>query len=144
MSDAFWAFGSLLKLGDDGTTETFTTIAELTDINGPSRSKDTIDVTSHDSVDGFREFLAGLKDNGEVGMSGNWVPGDATQDETTGILAAFEDDELHNFELAVPNDDTGITLSFAAIVMDHNVSLPMAEQGQFEATIKISGKISIA
>ena len=43
------AFGTLLKLGDAGSPETFTTVAEITDLDGVDIKLDTDDATSHDS-----------------------------------------------------------------------------------------------
>jgi hypothetical protein len=53
------AFGTTLKKGA-------TAIAELISIGGPTISADTIEATSHDSPDGYREFLQGLRDAGEI------------------------------------------------------------------------------
>ena len=66
MSDAFIGHGTLLQRGDGGDPETFTTVAEVLNISGPSLSRDTIDVTTMDSPDEWIEFIAGLNDVGEI------------------------------------------------------------------------------
>jgi len=43
------AHGTLLKIGDGGGTESFTTIAEVLDISGGGYEVMTEDATSHDS-----------------------------------------------------------------------------------------------
>ena len=62
------AQGTKLKIGANS-------IAELTSIGGLSLSADTIDVTTLDS-DGYREFIQGMKDGGEVSISGYFNPAD--------------------------------------------------------------------
>ena len=45
-------------------------MAGLTSINGLELSADTIDVTTLDSDGGYREFIGGFKDAGEVSLEG--------------------------------------------------------------------------
>jgi predicted secreted protein len=145
MSNAWWAYGSELKIGNDGTAETFTKVAEIQDIDGPSMSKDTIEVTSQDSANGWREFIPGMRDGGEVGITANWIPASATQDGSVGVLSKFLDDDLHNWQIVTAGDGSSgsMDIEFAAIVTDFNISLPMEEQAQVEFTLKISGAVSI-
>jgi predicted secreted protein len=53
------AYGTALKKGA-------TTIAAVSSLSGPNLQADTIDVTTHDSVNATREFVSGLIDAGEV------------------------------------------------------------------------------
>lgn len=144
-SNAWWAYGSELKIGDDGTTETFTKIAEIIDIDGPSMSRDAIEVTSQDSTSGWREFIPGMRDGGEVSITANWIPVHATQDGTSGVLSKFTDDVLHNWQIITAGDGSSgtIDIDFAGIVTDFSISLPMEEQAQLEFTLKISGAVTI-
>lgn len=146
MSNAWWAYGSDFKIGDDGTAELFTTVAEVIDISGPSMSRDAIDVTNQDSTNGWREFIPGFRDGGEVSISANWIPVSSTQDATSGILSKFTDNVLHNFQIVTSDDGSGGTMDidFAGIVTQFNPSLPITEQGKLDFTIKISGAVTIA
>lgn len=45
-----------------------TKVAEVVNISGPNIEGEDIDVTSMDSTSGFREFIAGLVDGGEVSI----------------------------------------------------------------------------
>lgn len=145
MSNAWWAYGSQFKIGDDGTAETFTKVAEIIDINGPGMSRDAIDVTNQDSTSGWREYIAGMRDGGEVSITANWIPASATQDGTDGILSKFTDDVLHNFQIVTANDGSSGTMDidFAGIVTRFSPSLPLTEQGKLDCTIKISGAVAI-
>jgi hypothetical protein len=61
-----------------GSSPTFTEIANVTSISGPSISRNVYDVTAHDSTDSYMEFIGGLKDGGELSFDLNWDPGDQT------------------------------------------------------------------
>jgi predicted secreted protein len=145
-SNAWWAYGSLFKVGNDGTAEVFATVAEVLDISGPTMTRETIDVSSHDSAGGYREFIAGWRDGGEVSVTANWIPVSATQDDTTGILSKFLDDDLHNYQILVPDGSEGsgkTLIELSGIVTNFGVSLNLNEQAKVDFTIKISGEVEI-
>lgn len=141
-SEAWWAYGTQLQLGDGATSEAFTAIAELTDLVPPAMSKDSIEVTTYGSSDRFREFLPGMKDGGSVSFKANWLPNNATHDESTGLLESFNDDDNHNWKLVLPNS-LG-TFSFTGHVTAFNPETPLTAQGALSCTIKITGKPSFA
>jgi predicted secreted protein len=141
-TSAFWAYGSTIQLGDAATPEVFTSIAEITELAFLEMSRDKIDVTSHSSADGYREKMPGLRDAGKISVKANWLPNNATHDETTGILAKFNDNVLHNWKIIAPS--TLVTAAFAGYVSDFKADLPLEEQGQLEFAIEISGKPTVS
>ncbi|MCZ2155741.1 MAG: hypothetical protein LC114_17890 [Bryobacterales bacterium] len=141
-SSAIWAYGSILQLGDGATPEVFTAIAEITELTPPQMSRDDIDVTSHQSSDGYREFISGLRDSGEVSFKANWLPTNSTHDGTTGLLETFNDDVNHNWKIILPN--TLITIAFSGFLTAFEPDLPLEEQAQLSGTIKVSGKPTIS
>jgi len=141
-SSAFWPFGTQLKLGDGASTEVFTKIAEVKDITPPQMSKDSIEVTSQDSSNGWREFIPGWKDAGEVTFEGNWLPTNATQDGTTGVLSVFEDDSNHNWQIVLPTT-IGLTIAFAGHVTNFEPDLPLEDAAALSVSIKVTGAITI-
>lgn len=141
-SSAFWAFGTVLQLGDGATSETFTSIAELSEIVPPNMSKESSDVTNHSSADRHKEFIPGLIDAGQVSGSGNWLPNNATHDENTGVLEAFLDHVNHNWKLVLP-DSLG-TFTFSGHVTALNYETPLTAQGKMSFTIKVTGKATFA
>lgn len=104
--------GVKLQRGDGGGPEVFTTIAEITNVSGPSESAAQIDVTSFDSTS--REFIAGLRDGGEISFDFNFVGSNLQQQ---GLRADLGAGAKRNFKLIL-NDHltTPTTISFAAIV----------------------------
>jgi hypothetical protein len=101
------AFGTLLKMGDGATPETFATIAEVTTIGGPTLGMDVIEVTHHESPNGFKEKIGALKDGGEVTLDINYQPATATHGYSSGLLYAYYNKTRKNFKLVFP--DTAVT-----------------------------------
>jgi len=136
-SNAFWVYGSTLQMGDAGTPEVFTTIAEVKDMDF-SFERDEIEVTSQDSTNGWRQFIPGFRDAGELSFEANWLPTNATHDDVTGLLEQFKDDDCHNFKLILP--DTILTIAFTAFVTNFEVDLPLEEQGNLSITLRMTGE----
>ena len=148
-SNAWWAYGSDFKIGDDGTTEVFTTVAEVLDISGPNMSRDTIDVSNQDSTGGWREYIAGFRDAGEISLSANWIPVSATHDGTDGILSKFLDSVTHNYQIVTADDGSAggtgtFTIGMTGIVTGFAVNLPLSEQAKIDFSIKLTGAVTIA
>ena len=61
------AYGASVERSTDGGT-TWAAIPECKGIAVPTTEQDYQDVTSLDSVDGFREYIPGLKDAGEISV----------------------------------------------------------------------------
>lgn len=104
-----------LKRGDGVTpTEGFTTIGELTNLNGPDETTEQVEVTSFDSA--AREFLASIADSGEVSFEMNFVGSDAQQQ---GLRTDLRAGTKRNFKLVLPDkalETECSTCAFAAIV----------------------------
>jgi predicted secreted protein len=130
MPNGKWAKGTTLAISGNA-------IAELQNISGPNRSRDTIDVSSHDSADGFREFVGGFADGGEVSIDGNFYPADT--DGQYALNTAYEAGTASTFTMTFPAS-TGSTFSFSAIVTAFNTTSPHDGKLGFTATLKISGK----
>jgi len=73
--------GALLSVDTSGATvvTSFTTIAEITSIDGPNITRDVIDVTHTSSDADCREFRRGLIDGGTITFNANFLPGSTTQ-----------------------------------------------------------------
>jgi len=143
MTNAIAAYGTLLKTGDGGSPETFTTIAEVTNIGGPSLKLDAIEATSHDSTEGWREFIGGLLDGGEVTFDVNFIPTNATHDASTGLVADMVARTHRNFELVFP-DTSETTWSFTALVTNFQSNEPVDNKLSASVTLKVSGQPTLS
>lgn len=131
------AFGTQLKRGDGASVEAFTTIANVTSISGPARSRETLDVTAHDSADGWMEFVGGLKDGGEVSLEINYDPAETTHD----LDDDFDDTDPRNYQIVIlPDTPDEVTWDFAGILTELSDEFPYDDKMSRSMTIKISGK----
>lgn len=121
------AMGTKLKKGT-------TAIAELTSIGGLDLSADTIETTTLDSADGYRTFTQGLKDGGEVSISGYFDPV-----EHDGLLDDFNSGTAANYTIEFPAA-LGAKWDFSGVVTAYSTSAEMEDNISFEATLKVSGK----
>jgi predicted secreted protein len=142
-SAAVSAFGTLLKLGDGGSPENFTTVAELRTISGPSISADAIDVTTHNTPSPWRRFIAGLLDGGEITFELNFIPTDPTHSYSAGILKDITNRARRNLQIVFP--DTGLTTwTIPVIFTAFEMSSDPAEVLMASVTAKVSGPPTLA
>jgi predicted secreted protein len=129
------SFGTILKI-------TTNAVAKLKSVGGINITRGVVDVTTHDSADEYREYIAGLKDGGEVSMSGTLVPTDT--DGQNALPAALESGAVTAFAIVFPTvigytwSFNGIVTSFATTQADIEGDVGM------EAKIKVSGKPTLA
>jgi predicted secreted protein len=135
-SNALAAFGT--KLNWDGAD-----VAEISNIGGPGESMDPIDVTSHDSPDAYREFVAGVKDGGEITLEGNLIPGD-----TAGQVAMYADFQAGSkkawklkFPAWVTSSHEYPEIDGYGFITAYAFNFPFEDKISFTATIKITGKM---
>lgn len=137
-SNAFSGVGTLVQRGDGTSTEVFTTIAEINSVDGPNKTRATIDVTSLDSTGGYREFIAGFRDGGEVTLNLNM-----TRDGYDDLNDDFESSSSRNFQIVLP-DAGETTFSFAAFVVELGMAIPMDDKVTARCRMKITGQITMA
>jgi len=126
------AMGTKLQIGANNITE-------LNSIGGMELSADTLETTNLDS-NGWKTFIQGLKDGGEVQIAGTFNPAD-----TTGQIAiynAFNSGALTPFTILFPSS-LGASWSFSGIVTNVKTDAQKEDFIPFEATIKVSGQPSL-
>lgn len=129
------AFGTVLSWNSQ-------TVAGLDSINGIEVSVDTVDVTTHDSPDAYKEFIAGLLDAGEVTLTGFF-----DQTDTNGQLAMMTDMAARTARTAVITfpATTGTTWTFTGLITNLKIGDAGVDSAiPFTATIKVSGKPTFA
>lgn len=124
--------GTKFKIGTNA-------VAELTEIGGLELSADTMDVTSLDSNGGYREFIGGFKDGGEVSISGFFNPGNPGQ---KAMYDAFEAGTTDVYQILFPSE-LGASWDFSGVVTGFSTSAALEDAIAFEATVKVSGKPSL-
>ena len=113
-------------------------IAEVQSITGPNLSTETIDVTSHDSDNTYREYISGIYEGGEIGIEGLFVIADTEGQEY--MLADAQDGSSNTYHLIWPSAYaecliTGYTTAYNQVASYEDAI-------KFSATIKVTGKPS--
>jgi len=108
-------------------------IGSLTEISGIDASSDTLDVTTLDSSGGYKSYINGFKDAGEVGIKGFFVSSDAGQID---LITDFNSGDEDTFIITLP---TGVTWTFQGIVTKIMTGVTVEDPITFEATIKVVG-----
>lgn len=115
-------------------------VGGLTSIGGVEVSSETTDVTALDNTTGYKEFLGGFKDGGEVPLEGFLDGEDAGQDA---MYAAMEDQEVHQFSIVFPAA-IGKTWSFPGVVTKFATSVALSDGVKYSASVKVAGKPTLA
>lgn len=134
------AFGTTLSRstgssGGENGGENFEPIANVTALEPPGITRETLDVTAHDSPNGYMEFLGGLKDPGEVSLDVNYDPG--KHDE---LIEDFEEDDPVKYEIAFPD---GSVWTFGAILTGFEPEAPYDDKLTASLTLKVTSKPEI-
>jgi predicted secreted protein len=119
-----------------GVTVATNAIGGLTDVGLPGIEVSMIDITSHDSSGGYKEFVGGLKDAGNLELTGRYNYADVGQDylkDNPGASAAF-----------VVTFSDGTKASFTAIIGGYSVGNPLDDATEFSCSCKITGAITWA
>lgn len=136
MSIAIIATGTQWQLGStSGSGGSFTRIPEISRLTAPSIKFDLNDVSSHDSEDGYREWLPGFKDGDNVTGEANWVPSNSIDQD---VRDAANGAELRGHRLIFP-DISDNTLDFNAYITDLSLTANAGEPLKATITAKVTG-----
>ncbi len=112
-------------------------LAEINSISGPSMTRDTIDVTSLDSIGGYREYIPSFRDGGTVQLTMNFVR--ASLDL---MKADFESADIQNYEIVLPDDET-TSFEFAGVVTELPLEISPDDKITMNVSIKITGAVTV-
>ena len=99
-------------------TGAWVAIAKIMSIDGPSMSRDTYDTTALDTTGGYRTFIAGFRDPGNISLSMIF-----DRDGYDTMKDDFESDTLQNYEIVLPDADN-TSLEFEGLVTELPLSIP--------------------
>ena len=111
-----------------------TAIGGLTSIDITGGDVNAIDITTHDSADGYKEYTAGLKDAGTLELSGKHDSADAGQD-----LIVTHEGTVREFIITFSDTKTA---TFDAIVGIKSIPNPLDDAVDFSVSCKITGKVT--
>lgn len=117
-------------------------IAGLTSIGGIELTADTIDVTTLEGDDGYREFIGSFKDGGEVPIEGFFNP-DAASGQVA-LQDSLDAGLAEDYKITFPTTPKA-EWNFKGVVIGFKVGdVDVDGTINFGATIKVSGKPNLA
>jgi len=125
----------ILKVGDGEVSEAFTTVAGMRNVT-LTLDKGTVDITSQDNTDRYRELLAGAAIK-SVSISGDGVFKDAATDAT--MRTNWAADTIDNYQIVMPDFGTfegGFVISSLEYAGAHDGEVT------FSATLESSGEFA--
>lgn len=144
------AFGTKLLMRLVGAS-TWDLVIYVKDIDGPSQSKDVIDVTTHDSSGSYIERLPGLLDGGTVSFDLQWGHVDASGSGGY-VQAGFAVvNSLYEFAVMSPSGKVNGYASettnlrcwrFSGILTKMGPSMPVGGSLQMGMEITVSGPVT--
>jgi predicted secreted protein len=137
MSNAISGVGTEFRRWGGNSNPNWVNIAEINSITGPTKSRDTIDVTSLDSTGGYREFIGGFRDGGTVTLPMNF-----TRSTYEIMNTDFESNVLQNYEILLP-DTEATSFEFTALVTELGLGIPADDKITADVTLKVSGQVVI-
>ena len=131
--------GTKLKIAAK-TGNTKVEVGGLKSVSGIDASADEVEVTDMGNTDGYREYLPGFKDGGEVSLSGYM---DGEDEGQARLYELMESGDVVDCKIQFPAK-IGKTWSFKAGVTKFTTSADVDDAITFEATLKVSGKPTLA
>jgi predicted secreted protein len=126
--------GTLLQLGSTTSPQTYTTVANVTGINGPDGQSPEIDVTNFS--DTARRYLVGLPDNGSVSFDLNFA---SAESSNTAILGLYQSQAVRQWRIVFSNSDY---LEFNGAVNAFPFAFAIDDVIKVSASIRVSGAVS--
>ena len=126
-------FGTIVNIGGSNAPN-------LRQVSTPEISVDMKDITSHGSASQFRDFIAGLKDGGEVTLEGNFNYG---MNINTVFLTGLDAGTAVTVAVELPSSAEatyGSTWTFTGYVSQFGGASPYDDLMTYKVTIKVSGR----
>ena len=114
-----------------------TTVAGVLDFEGPAISNDLIEVTNQQST--AKEYIAALKENGDIKFNLNFVPGDSSD---TAVIALANTGDRFTWELVWPQALQ--TWTGEGIISEFSPKAKIKDQLQADVTIKPTNAVTIS
>ena len=130
------AQGTTLKFTPAGGTQVV--VGKLTSVGEIAPEAEEVDITTLESTGGYREYMQGFRDSGELEITGFHDADDAGQ---TALRTAFASGASGSFEVKFP-DDSAVT--FSGFIKSHTIGSAEVDGAiGFGAVIRISGAVTV-
>jgi hypothetical protein len=139
---ALAAINTVIAIGSQGCPQTFTDIANIGDLEGPSIEAEVVDVTSHSTNNPWRQKIVTLLNAGQITIPLFFIPsstGDGGHGATSGLLQVFTGRQLRWYRMRFP--DTAVTTwYFQAYLSSFSMTAPVAGVETANVTFELTGQ----
>ena len=113
-------------------------VGRLTSVGEIAPEAEAVDVTTLDSTGGYREYIQGFRDSGELEITGFYDKSDAGQ---TALRAAFVSGAAGAVKIDFAD---GTSVSFSAFVKSHTIGAAEVDGAVgFGAVLRITGAVTV-
>lgn len=138
-TDAISTAGAYISKQSDSSPADYIEISEVVSIGGPNPDSEELDATHLRSPARTREYIQSFLVPGECPITVNFIPGDPTHDEVTGLLSEYASGATKNYRITYPD---GSKDEFAAYVKNRPTSFNVGEVLRMQFTLRITGTIT--
>lgn len=128
--------GTTVAISSNGGL-TYSTVARVLAIDGPAITAEPVEVSTLDSVDGVKEFVAGLRDGGDLRLAVYWLKGETTH---RALRDAVNNDSPLRFRIAWPTTPASYS-TFDGQVAESAFTTGPNEGVQAALAVKITGAV---
>jgi len=143
-SQAFAGRGTKFNYSTNPPSVAYTQMAEIKTIGFSGQKFDLSDVTNMQSGN-FKEWLATLGDSGDIALTGNLIPNDAT---AVAVIGFFQNATLVTYQVVLPAGPGYVTsegtYTFTAYVQSVDYTIPVEKEATISLKLKITGKITFS
>jgi predicted secreted protein len=130
MANKYAAYGAIIEIGGPASdTASYNAVDGVTSLGIPSDSADEIDVTSHDSAGGRKEYINGLIDSEDLSITLFYDAADAQHEE----LRAAAGGVAQHVKVTISGPASNTIHTFSALVKSFAIELP--HDGPITATV---------
>jgi hypothetical protein len=145
MAQAWPALNTYIYVLDTSVSpQPWNKIALVDDIEGPKIKRTVIDVTTHDTQNGYVQKLPSLKDAQQVMLTMLWDPTDPSHDESgyTSVKTMLEDGIIRQFKITYPVSPPR-KQTFAGFVVAYEPSSKVKDALRLNVTIEVTDKATL-
>lgn len=131
-------YNTTFHTGAGSSPEVWTPWGQVTNVTPPGMQRDSIDASHSQSPDQWREFIAGMKDGGEVSLELTFAPANDTTEDI------FEEFALDGPSATKPRKITfpdGSIWEFSAFVTGFEPEAPFDDKMVATVTLKVTGGV---
>jgi hypothetical protein len=138
------AVGTQLQFGAGNSPETFTSVANISKIGGPTMQGTVVDVTSMSVTNAFRQKLVTLLEGGDVSFDLYWIPMLANHQAMLGFFLQRGQGGVAgvpiDWRMVFPDQD-GTTYTFSGFISKMNFDLEVAGVVKAACVLTITGAV---